>query len=180
MKRLLLAPLLIAGLQSPANSLPWSGDIVVKTDLGEKYTVKDSAVRVTPITRSDAIDVVDKNHPVAQCLSRTPHYGRDFCERSTVTAINLPRWKEHKASISTSTIEIPVIWVNFRAIFTNWNKQKIAGNYVKVACVNPAFKGPAYTAIDNYMYLYSFAPKENSLLATELLKAKVCDKYAKF
>ena len=46
MKRLLLAPLLIAGLQIPANALPWSGDIVEKTKVGEKIIVKQSAVDI--------------------------------------------------------------------------------------------------------------------------------------
>ena len=44
MKRLLLAPLLIAGLQSPANALPWSGDIELKNSVGEKYIVKKSTI----------------------------------------------------------------------------------------------------------------------------------------
>jgi len=46
MKRLLIAPLLIAGLQAPVNAMPWSNDIVVKTDIGEKYVVKKSAVTI--------------------------------------------------------------------------------------------------------------------------------------
>ena len=44
MKRLLVAPLLIAGLQSPANALPWSGEIAIKTKVGEKIIIKQSAV----------------------------------------------------------------------------------------------------------------------------------------
>ena len=37
MKRLLFAPLLIAGLQAPVYAMPWSNDIVVKTDIGKDY-----------------------------------------------------------------------------------------------------------------------------------------------
>ena len=46
MKSLLLAPLLITGLQSPANALPWSGDIVEKNNVGEKVIVNETAVEV--------------------------------------------------------------------------------------------------------------------------------------
>ena len=49
MKRLLLAPLLLGFIPS-VNALPWSGDIVVKTDIGEKYIVKDSTVTEIDMT----------------------------------------------------------------------------------------------------------------------------------
>ena len=45
MKRLLLAPLLLGFIPS-VNAFPWSGDIVVKTDLDEKYVVKKTTVQV--------------------------------------------------------------------------------------------------------------------------------------
>ena len=45
MKLLLLLPLLLGFIPS-VNALPWSGDIVVKTDLDEKYVVKKTTVQV--------------------------------------------------------------------------------------------------------------------------------------
>ena len=40
MKRLLLALLASLALPTAVNAFPWSSDIVVKTDFGEKYLVK--------------------------------------------------------------------------------------------------------------------------------------------
>ena len=54
MKRLLLlAPLLIAGIQSPASALPFGNDIVDKTDLGSKFIVKQSVVKTYPWTKEN-------------------------------------------------------------------------------------------------------------------------------
>ncbi len=48
MKRLLLAPLLLGFIPS-VNAFPFN-DIVVKTDIGEKYIVKDSTVTEIDMT----------------------------------------------------------------------------------------------------------------------------------
>ena len=49
MKRLLLPLLAVIALPTAVNAFPWSSDIVVKTDLGEKFVVKESAVNVIPM-----------------------------------------------------------------------------------------------------------------------------------
>ena len=54
MKRLLLAPLLL--ILSGC-----SGDIVVKTDLGEKYIAKKSAVTVSPRSLNYLIEYIKKD-----------------------------------------------------------------------------------------------------------------------
>ena len=51
MKRLLLAPLLLA-------ISGCSSDIVIKTDLGEKYIAKDSAVTVVPKGKDELLDEI--------------------------------------------------------------------------------------------------------------------------
>ena len=53
MKRLLLAPLLIA-------LTGCSNDLRVKTALGEKYIVKDETVIVKPYTKADAIKTIEE------------------------------------------------------------------------------------------------------------------------
>ena len=44
MKRILLSLLAALALPTAVKALPWGSDIVVKTDIGEKYIVKDSTV----------------------------------------------------------------------------------------------------------------------------------------
>ena len=53
LKRLLLAPLLIA-LSGCSN------EVTVKTDVGEKYIVKDSAVTLSPYTNNDLIEGLER------------------------------------------------------------------------------------------------------------------------
>ena len=60
MKRLLLPILAAFALPTAVNAFPWS-DIVVTTDLGEKYVVKDSAVTKTTYKVEDAISILKKN-----------------------------------------------------------------------------------------------------------------------
>ena len=74
MKRLLLAPLLIAGLQNPANALPWGNDIVIKTDVGEKFIVKESTVSTIDKTKDSVIreiqrSIVNSRKGYEKCLS---------------------------------------------------------------------------------------------------------------
>ena len=57
MKRLLIAPLLIAlALPKAVNAFPFDNDIVVKTDLGEKYIVKKSALYIEE--KFDEVDFI--------------------------------------------------------------------------------------------------------------------------
>ena len=47
MKRFLLPLLATLALPTTVEAVPWSSDIIVKNDLGEKYLVKESAVTVS-------------------------------------------------------------------------------------------------------------------------------------
>ena len=58
MKRLLLASLLLSSIPS-VNALPWSGDIVVKTDLDEKYVVKKTTVQVVDYSQTLLINSLE-------------------------------------------------------------------------------------------------------------------------
>ena len=60
MKRLLLPLLAARALPSAVNAFPWSSDIVVQTDLGEKFVVKESAVTLIPMEVNDLIKIIKK------------------------------------------------------------------------------------------------------------------------
>ena len=57
-KRLLLPLLAVLALPT-ANAFPWNSDIVVKTDLGEKFIVKDSAVSILSFGAKELLDSIN-------------------------------------------------------------------------------------------------------------------------
>ena len=60
MKRLLLASVLL-GLIPSVNAFPWSSDIVVKTDHGEKFILEESAVKLIPMGVNNLIKIINED-----------------------------------------------------------------------------------------------------------------------
>ena len=198
MKRLLLAPLLIAGLQSPASALPWGNDIVVKTDVGEKIIVKDSTVKTKPISTDDVADARQKYTPVEECIDRQKiiRVISDYsCQRIYEREKEkYPEdWIEYdnevdyfrKAGLKSFGTE-----VTFRPIFVDLNNKKIVGGYKTLFCPNndAIFNTFSLEKEDDILF-YLYALKKagdyqfldpRSTIAMDQVKIKLCNKYAKF
>ena len=70
------------------------------------------------------------------------------------------------------------VLIKFRPIFQDLNKQKTGLNYDEIICINPSLK---VNTIINWSSKYSKNYFDtNSILAVDIMKAKVCKKYAKF
>ncbi len=188
MKRLLLAPLLIA-------LTGCSSDIVVKTDIGEKFIIKNSTVKVIEeFSRKDLITHVEtqiksKNQSRIDALSQAIefHKKNNFDDNVAYVENNLTKVKEEiKREISNKVsaitkesldgVQLKV--VTFRPIFQNLNNQKQGMDYTTSFCFNPE--------IDSLSkgFWTSIYPESNinnfSVLALDTVKQKVCEKYAKF
>ena len=61
MKSLLLPLLAALTLPTAVNAFPWSSDIVVKNDLGEKFVVKESAVNIILLGVNDLIKTINED-----------------------------------------------------------------------------------------------------------------------
>ena len=173
MKRLLLAPLLIA-------LTGCSNDITTKTDLGEKYIVKESTVTVTPYLIDWDKQVNDKKYWINT-------YREEFEKcKSTGLDSNCSRWIEDEEK-KKANLEIAealrgrptnLVIIEFRPIFVDLNNQKIAKNYETVYCINPNL-----STSDKEAILFTSGidvPNKFSTSALEIAKSKVCEKYAKF
>ena len=196
MKRLLLAPLLIA-------LAGCSNDLSVKTDLGEKYLVKDSAVTVIPFTTEDAIAARRINTPIQKCIDRNKN---DYSAYS-ISSADCQRYWSRTGTIDSSKEkwlkyddEIQVLKetslklfgkeLKFRPIFVDLNGKKNAGTYTTIFCLNdPGFDSlsssdkKAEIKVYNALFrteILDNEPDKSSSLAIEVLKVKMCDKYAKF
>ena len=190
MKRLLLAPLLIA-------LAGCSSDIVVKTDLGEKYLVKDSAVTTVPNSLDDLISVIKKDalkvrEKYRRCVvkygERKEGEAYSYCERTYAffngfsnkhsADLNLIELSQKNAPNPVSNDETLWYDIRFRPIFIDLNKKKNALDYELISCLRENY----FTTVlgDKYLGLRDRQPKKMSSRAYESMKAKVCDKYAKF
>ena len=173
MKRLLLAPLLIA-------LTGCSNDLIVKTDLGEKYIVKDSAVKVSNWTRSDAIKGIQKEHPIDRCRKIR---SKENCIDDYLWSELVTQHLESEKLMIDSDIQIPYKLIRFRPVFVDVNKDKSANNYINVSCLNVS----AITNLETnyrtkYLSALSIAASEiskdradiSSELAIDQLKNDVC------
>ena len=172
MKRLILPLLAALALPTAVNANPFSGDIVLKNDIGEKYIVKKTAVNIR---------VEDRMYSIENSLSGQLY--RDVAEL----------YKEKNDIRTAKIFEEGAIdrennFYKFKYLFEKYNEDKIVtykitykpifqdlNNFKKVLeekeilCLNPVFKNESFPDL-----LYS-----EQLVLTDL-DNKVCNKYAKF
>ena len=194
MKKFLLplSPFLLT--PSIANAFPWGNkDIIVKTDLGEQYIVKDSAVTVLNFGKKEAFGEIEESanyttRELKRCADGP--LGYDKC-----AGIYKPEEKKQKVidwknTINSEEKNIHFVGIRFRPIFVDLNNQKSALDYDKVGCLNPNIK-PETLKFWNYFTSiiskkgkkapdYYNAPAEFSTLAYEQMRYEICKKYAKF
>ena len=227
MKRLLLPLLAALALPTAVKANPFS-NIVVKTDLGEKFIVKESTVyvlknfndkdlvnlitekisknnesRITTLTnavqslknnmiRSDEkyqkckkTNRLYKNiYPQSDCeyVYLSDEFVKDTQPRLDYVQKNLSDVeKEVEGLIDKETKDIYIgkhaVIVNFRPIFQDLNNQKQVLDYIDIICINPVLKEKNSNYWSEKYADYSF---ENTFLAIDIVKKKVCNKFAKF
>ena len=159
MERLLLPLLAALALPNAVNAFPWSSDIVVKTDLGEKYIVKKSSIQETKFDLEIGLYII---------RGIEDDIDRQIYERS------IKKEKE----------KIHLITYKFRPIFKDLNDLKIPQNYITVACFNPktSFKNTQliWDRILPEIYTFSKKPPIYKTQIYETISNAVCEKYAKF
>ena len=108
---------------------------------------------------------------------------RSYCEKKhkiwkgkpSVMPIDLSILKEEG-------LEDITLWkrVTFRPIYVDLNKKKIAGDYERVDCINPKIDVYSLSIADKYLKIRSYEPEKIPFTAYQVMKSKVCDKYANF
>tara|TARA_B100001093_G_scaffold371456_1_gene356428 strand:- start:997 stop:1620 length:624 start_codon:yes stop_codon:yes gene_type:complete len=159
MKRLLLTSVLL-GLIPSVNAFPWSSDIVVKTDLGEKFIVKESAVSVIPNGVNNLVQIIKKDRSeramayqlceskYLRLYKRREDYLDSKDRRYTPCELQYGIYfgVDGKTAsdlffVQKSKIKnIHYLNVRFRPIFVDLNRKKIAYDYVNVYCINPKLR----------------------------------------
>jgi len=156
-----------------------SNDITTKTDLGEKYIVKESAVTVSTYSWDDRVDYL-------KYVIKSSKNRYDDCRSSlsdeTCSKIWLSDLDKQEArlegAINWSEKSKSLVKIKFRPIFVNLNNEKIAKDYETIYCINPNLSKNDQREIINVSS--TSVPNKFSTLAFEITKSKVCEKYAKF
>ena len=157
-------------------------DIVVFTDLEEKFIVKPSTVKIGNLRTRDEL-IKDRQ----LYLQERSQKAENCIKKGIVPEESCRRLWEGKTSSNLKTIinelkelEINVIAqsVSYRYIFEDLNGLKKAGDYIEIYCLNPLLPIDKYNSVNTYTGIIDNSPK-NSEFASEILKAKVCNKYIK-
>ena len=157
-------------------------DIFVLTDLEEKYIVKPSTVKIGNFRTRDEL-IKDRQLYLQERRQKT-----DNCIKEGILPEERCRslW-DGKTSSNLKTIinelqnlKINVIAqsVTYRYIFEDLNGLKTASDYIQIYCLNPLLPIDKYNSVNRYTGIIDKSPR-NSQFASEILKAKVCDKYVK-
>ena len=181
MKRLLLPLLAALALPTAVNAFPWNSDIVVKTDLGEKYIVKESAVTVSPYSWYDKVTDIEYWIIVNRGSFDRCRSGGTLSDSDCSHWIDDEEKEKSKVKYAKAWIDKPasVVLVRFRPIFIDLNNKKIAKDYTSNYCLNPNLSKSDEEEILFASGIYSF-PNKNSPTALGITRYKVCEKYAKF
>ena len=191
MRRLLFAPLIIILFGCSGSS-----DLRVKTDLGEEYIVKDSAVTVNEYSVKDILKVHEMDSPsqrAADCIEGKKPWDKDGYDKYSASACNqillstesYKEFNDRRELLSKIDLEKPLVIVRYRGIFIDLNKKKNALNYEEVACKNPQLSAKQFANITMLVNtdLYRIDKKIPDIAsgkAIEIVESKICSKYAEF
>ena len=177
MKRSLL--LLLAALAFPTavNANPFSGDLILKTDLGEKYIVKKNALTIREVN-SIYIFKYSLSGKVYRSLEKKlknfePKTQRDISDIQYYAkqAKDLEsNYEKYKPILDKYADGVIVTYeISYKPIFQNINNYKIVMNEKSIICINPLFKNESF--VKKY---------HRESLQLDLLDEKVCSKFANF
>ena len=195
MKRLLLSLLAALVLPTAVNANIFNKNLTVKTNVGEKYVVKDSTVRSYEYTKSDLIKRAKESMVEYKAIKDKCYIDYEGIKSMLKVCKELDNTKEYHQKVNgyinfletEETANVLYDGVVFTPIFENLNKQKVAMKEDLVYCIRPFLrtktKMEIYKSIEGGRLVvggHSAIPNPNSDLAYEVLKNKVCEKYAKF
>ena len=176
MKRLLLPLLAALTLPTAVKANPFSGDIVYKTDLGEKYIVKKSAVAIRA-TNKISIFKYKLSGKLYRELSeryRSGSLGQNRVSKAQfmdkrAASFESGYEKTKKILDKYDDKKIVSYEITYKPIFQNINNFKLAMQEKSIICINQLFK--------NESFIKDFHEES---LELNLLDEKVCQKFAKF
>ena len=201
MKRLLLTLLAAIALPTAVNANPFSGDIVDKTLLGEKYIVKKTTIKIMePYTIQNSFDFL-KERPVfltemvekiqgfidewegkyEDCLATRK---RDYCDVVQNYPKTIAMWEKDKAKHEEYEQEEKDRVTKFAPAFKKYSPNKVISIEIKYTPIFEDLNGKKSVQNESSVYCYNESIDLSSInIKNENLNSlerKICKKYAKF
>ena len=175
-----------------------TGDIVVKTDLDEKYIVRNSAVTTPPFDWDKKLDIWKETIKTYETISTGYEASEAECRNGILRAavcsdifgpgknnarVELAKSKENLAALNKfrASETNPITSIRYRPIFVDVNNEKTAMGYVSLTCLNPdvskkdAKRLFALLEIKEDEVSKKKTPRQDAYTAVSL---EVCKKYA--
>ena len=201
MKSLLLPLLAAIALPTAVNANPFSGDIVLKTPLGEKYIVKKTTIKIEkPFTIQDSFNFL-KEKPVfwTEMVEKMQGYlekwegryenclatrERDFCDIVQNYPKTISMYKNDKANYEEREQNEKDKITQMAPAFKKYTPNKPLSIEIKYTPIFKDINGKKSVQNESTVYCYnesidlsSIGIKNKSLNS---LERKICNKYAKF
>ena len=152
-------------------------DVIVKSDLGEEYLVKNDAVYVQPY---------DKKAPLLAATSNvTTTYGSyqnclNTLDNDTCTRIYLGQSYEEQLRLmryleafDPSNLRV----IKYRQIYTDLNGKKTPSDYLYLTCLNPRLSRSDKESIEENL---DFKQPIDAGSSVDRLQSRICERWAKF
>lgn len=171
-----------------------SGDISVKSDVGEKYLVKEASVDVTDFPTSGVLKTLRdsvrnitnlRDNQVSDCLKTHPSLGKTGCLEISAQFEDTFTSQISKEQNRIQVLEtLPVTrLVTFRTVNTDVNGDKSASDYWNVACIpdgtqeeRKKWSEVLIEVLDDTKEDYKTNLADDGSVAASVRK-KVCEKY---
>ena len=178
MKRLLLPLLAALALPTAVNANLFSNDLTIKTDLGEKFIIKESALELEIFDGSDLKKILNKSQ--IKKLNESIEKAQtlvDILKDEPANEVLKERQNNKKVfekSLNKIDMEkVHLNFINYRMIFVDLNNKKTASGVNNLSCFNPKLNQNSLSMWREYAPSFVYEPKNN-------LEERICKKYAKF
>ena len=175
MKRLLLPLLAAFALPTAVNAFPF-GDVVVKTDVGEKYIAKHSTVWSWNYSKMGLLEFTKENSPLKKykkCVE-VDKWGKRSCKNIYLKNNAAENYEKEIKIINNLKPEKLFSIVHFKPIYVDLNGNKRALKEHKFACINNELE-PQEAKYINWVIGYKMVTY--SEIYSREFKKKICNKY---
>ena len=194
MKRLLIPLLAVLALPTSVNAFPWDKDLTIKSDVGEKFIIKESTVTSSKKSREFFIELLNyaikEYDELIKSINYDPNGAFADSDEFVINAIKQRKKPvEEKISHLKLQEEQNTFWdeITYKTIYVDLNNQKMVRQPKTIACLNPNMNDKSKNILMNLKKILSeersaeipfvINPNESNSNSVEY---KVCKKFAKF
>lgn len=169
--------LLLAFVTSCSNA---SKSVSIKTDVGEKYEVSDSAVYIVPYEGKEELRQIESN------ISDTRNAAKKCTTRGVLTTRDCNEiWLDERHEERVAKAEFlrsfdasrNIVRIKYRQVYTDLNGKKTPSDYLYVNCINPDIDEGTVENIKKHLNIKRAVDDGTP---TKKVEEQLCKKWATF